>query len=136
MDKTTKPAAFIAACAHCEYTIPVGDRAVVGRNSLYHERCIGPANRAARGLVHPCPQCRETGRLPDREHARWVRNLVEVEPDKNGNYPCAYGDCRGCVLCRTGMGEREVKEVPNKACPLCDGEGWLTRPAVAVEMEG
>lgn len=120
----------IPNCIHCgQSALGVVEMTVGGP---VHVGCVGPMARAARGLVHPCPQCSRSGKVKDPSRARQVRRDVDAPRDERGYYPCAYDGCRGCGTCTTGKVSAMVTEVPDKTCPLCGGEGWLVKAPTPV----
>lgn len=127
---TTSPASSTMDCAYCHKV--VDGSAVVHGGVVYHSECVKPAARAARGLLYDCPQCNRTGKIKDPDRAREEMRDVPVAKDERGFYPCAYDDCRGCSMCRSGTERKRVRVVPDKVCPLCAGEGYLTKSAEPV----
>jgi hypothetical protein len=116
-------------CAHCKGA--VSGPAHIHLEHIYHPECVAPSNRAARGLVHPCPQCKESGRVKV-ETGRTVEEWVSLS---RGETPgCAYNGCYGCYACQNGVKRVRVKETREDQCPLCEGEGWLTAPPEPIQQ--
>lgn len=111
----------VFTCGHCQKRITY-DAQVVG-DLLLHKDCVDPYRRAQRGLVHPCPQCDQRGRIEVE-----TGHMVEKWVPAGAEGPlCGYDGCRGCYGCQNGLNRRQVKETRVETCPLCSGEGWLTK---------
>lgn len=112
-------------CEHCHEVVDGG--AVVHGSVIVHAHCDPPYRRHLRGLDHECPKCRTTGKVNDPS-GRMVATTVAL--GFNETPDCAYNGCMGCGYCSSRT--KRIQVPVQVTCDLCEGEGWLTAPAVPV----
>lgn len=97
-------------CAHCNKGV-VGEAFVFDDDEIVHVACRVPRERTRRGLVHQCPECHGSGKVPTGQ--RLTRDNPVGEWPHGGVYTVDAGP-------------------EMKPCDLCDGEGLLAKPPTPV----
>ena len=111
-------------CAHCHDPI-TGEAWIDRRNRIVHRKCRIDFEFAERGLVHPCPKCKERGTI---DHPTAIKHIERPlrdneEPDCGCN---ETGSMRGCIRCANRI---TFEDAPVQIkCPLCKGAKRLRHP--------
>jgi hypothetical protein len=118
-----------ARCAHCQKPFVGGTSAHsstirILTGSFVHDRCAQEFVAHSKGLVHPCPQCRTTGKVHTGRHERVTKQGGIV----TGQDP------------RSGIHYNEritwTEDVPvMAACELCRGQGYLEKAPMPITQQ-